>query len=67
MTLGSLYSETQGYVPTLLESLHGILLWNLFAFGWSLVSVYVWRLLGELLSVNILWNQEFFDALKFWN
>ena len=33
--------------------------------GWSLVSVYLWRLLGELLSINVPWNQEFCDVLKF--
>ena len=40
VTLGSLYVEAQGYVPLLLENLHGIsLLWNLLALGWCLVSV----------------------------
>ena len=33
--------------------------------GWSLVSVYIWRLLDELLSINVPWNQEFSDVLKF--
>jgi len=42
-----------------------VLLWNLLALGWSLVSVYVWRLLDELLSITIPWNQEFSDVLKF--
>ena len=28
------------------------------ALGWSLVSVSVWRLLDELLSVNVPWDQE---------
>ena len=34
VTLGSLYVDVQGYVPALLENLHGIL-----ALGWWLVSV----------------------------
>ena len=45
VTLGSMYIEAQGYVPVLLENLHGIFLWNLLALGWCLVSVYVWRCL----------------------
>ena len=44
-----------------------VLLWNLLALGWSLVSVYVWRLSDELLSINVPWNQEFSDVLKFWS
>ena len=37
-----------GCVPVLL-----VLHWNLLALGWSLVSVSVWRLLGELLFINV--------------
>ena len=33
VTLGSLYIETQGYVPVLLENLHGVLLWSLLVLG----------------------------------
>ena len=40
VTLGSLYIEAQGCVPVLLENLHVfVLLWNLLALGWCLVSV----------------------------
>ena len=35
--------------------------------GWSLVSVYLWRLLGELLSINVPWSQEFSVVLNFWS
>ena len=35
--------------------------------GWSLVSVYLCRLLGELLSINISWNHKFSDVLRFWS
>ena len=34
--------------------------------GWSLVSMWVWRLLGELWSINVPWNQQFSDVIKFW-
>jgi len=37
--------------------------WNFLVLGWSFVSV--WGLLGELLSTNIPWSQEFSDVLKF--
>ena len=39
VTLGSLYIEAQGYVPVLLENLCGVLLWNLLALEWYLISV----------------------------
>ena len=45
VTLGSLYIEAQGYVPALLENLHGMscsgvcLALGLLALGWCLVSV----------------------------
>ena len=35
-----------------------ILHWNLLSLGWSLVSVYVWILLGGLLSINVPWSQK---------
>ena len=39
VTLGSLYIAAQGYVPVLLgEFVWYILLWNLLALGWYLVS-----------------------------
>ena len=39
VTLGSLYITAQGYIPAFLENLCDVLLWNLLAHGWSLVSV----------------------------
>ena len=42
-----------------------VLHWNLLALGWSLVSVYVWMLLDELLSINVtpgvLWYSQILD------
>ena len=35
------------------------------ALGWCLVSVYVWRLLDELLSINVSWSEEFSGVLRF--
>ena len=29
--------------------------------------MWVWRLLDELLSINVLWNEEFSGVLKFWD
>ena len=42
-----------------------VLLWNLLALGWCLVSVYVWRLLDDLLLTNVLCSQEFSGVLRF--
>ena len=42
-----------------------VLLWNLLALGWCLVSVKVWRLLDYLLSINVPWSQEFSGILRF--
>ena len=66
MTLGSLYIEAQACVPVWLEDLHGMscsgTCWLL---DGSYVSVSVWRLLNELLSINVSWNQEFSGVLRF--
>ena len=43
-----------------------IFLWKLLALGWCLVSVEVWRLFDELLSINVPWSQEFSGVLRFW-
>ena len=62
----SLYIEAQGYVPVLLENLHGIL---------ALQLVGPWVVLGfsegmdpfdELLSINVPWSQEFSGVLRIW-
>ena len=64
MTLGSLYIEAQGYVPMLLENLHGMS---------CLELVGPWVVLGfsagmeafdELLSINVPWSQEFSGVLR---
>ena len=59
MTLGSLYLETQGYVPLLLENLLGMscpgTCWPLCG-AWFRVGM---EAFDELLSINIPWSQEF--------
>ena len=35
-----------------------VLYWILLALGWSLVSVQVWRLLGDLSSINVPWVRD---------
>ena len=60
-----MYIEAQGYVPVLLENLHGL----------GLEFVDLWMGLGfsvgmeafdELLSINVPWSQEFSGVLKIW-
>ena len=66
MTLSSLYIEAQGYVPVLLENLHGM---------FALELVGPWVVLGfsvgmeafdELLSINVHWSQELSGVLRIW-
>ena len=64
VTLGSLYIEAQGCVPVLLENLPGMsctgtccpLCWFQCRYGG----------IGELLSINVPWIQEFSDVLRIW-
>ena len=67
MTLGSLYVDTQGYVPVLLENLHGMscsgTYW-LLGDGWF--QCRYWRLLDDLLLINVPCSQEFSGVLRFW-
>ena len=65
MTLGSLYIEAQGYVPALLENLSGM---SCSGTCWLLGGAWfqVWRLLDELLSINVPWSQESSGVLRFW-
>ena len=42
-----------------------VLLCNLLALGWWLVSVYEWRLLDGLLLLNVPCSQEFSGVLRF--
>ena len=68
IALGNMSLSVQGCVPVLLEDYCEVsctAAWWLL--GWSLVSVYVWRLFGGLLSINVSWGQEFYDGPKFWS
>ena len=66
MTLGSLYIETQGYVPVFLENLHGMscseTCWPLGVLGFSVGT----EAFEELLSINVPWIQEFSGVLRIW-
>ena len=66
MTLGSLYIEAQGYVPVLLENLHGMSFPGtccpLVVLGFSVGM----EAFDELLSVNVPWSQEFSGVLRIW-
>ena len=66
MTLGSLYIEAQGYVPALLENLHGVscsgTCWPLGGAGFSVGM----EVFDELLSINVSWIQEFSGILRIW-
>ena len=65
VTLGSLYIEVQGYVPVLLENLHGMSCsgtsWPLGG-AWFLCSM---EAFDELLFINVPWSQVFFDVSGF--
>ena len=66
MTLGSLHIEAQGYVPVLLENLHGMSCsgpcWPWVVLGFSVGM----EVFGELLSINVPWIQEFSGVLRIW-
>ena len=66
MTLGSLYIEAQGYVPVLLENLHGMSFsgtcWPLGGAGFSVGM----EAFDELLLINLPWSQEFSGVLRIW-
>ena len=65
MTLGSLYTEVQGYVPVLLENLHGMSALELFV-SWVLLSFSVgMEILDDLLLISVPWSQEFSGVLRF--
>ena len=66
MTLGSLYIEAQGYVPVLLENLHGM---SFSGTSWPLVVVCFSagvEAFDELLLINVHWIQEFSGLLRIW-
>ena len=64
--MGSLYIEAQGCVPVLVENLCGMscsgTCWPLVVLGFSVGK----EAFGELLSINVPWNQEFSDVLRIW-
>ena len=64
--LGSLYIETEGYVPVLLENLRGMSFsgtcWPLGGAGFSVGM----EAFDELLLINLPWSQEFSGVLRIW-
>ena len=66
VTLGSVYIEAQGYVPVLLENLHGMscsgTCWPL-GCAWFSVGV---EAIDELLLINFPWSHEFSGVLRIW-
>ena len=64
--MSCLYIEAQGCVPELLENLCGMscsgTCWPLVMLGFSVGM----EAFDELLSINVLWSQEFSDVLRLW-
>ena len=66
MTLGSLYIEAQGYLPVLLENLHGMSCSELVG-PWVVLGFSVGKkAFDELLSINVPWSQKFSGVLRIW-
>ena len=65
MTFGHLYFCAQGYVPTWMISI--VCLALELVGSWVELGFSVWKLLDDLLSITLPWNQEFSDVLKFWS
>ena len=66
MTLVSLCIEAQGYVPVLLENLHGMSCSEIFG-PWVVLGFSVgMEAFDELLSINGPWSQEFSGVLMIW-
>ena len=66
MNLGNLYIEAQGYVPVLLENLHGMFALELVG-PWVVLGFSVgMEASGELLLINVPWSQEFSGVLRIW-
>ena len=65
--MGSLYIEAQGYVPVLLENLHGMSFsgtvgpWVVLGFSVGMESF------DELLLINVPWSQEFSGVVMIWS
>ena len=61
-----MYIEAQGCVPVLLENLHGI---SCSGTCWPLGGAWFqcrYGGIGELLSINVPWSQEFSGVLRIW-
>jgi len=66
VTLGSLYIESQGYVPVLLENLRDMSCLELFG-PWVVLGFSVgMKEFDELLLINVPWSQEFSGVLRIW-
>ena len=63
MTLGTLYIEAQGYVPVLLENLHGM---SCFGTCWPLGGAWFQCRFDELLLINVPWSQDFPGVVRIW-
>ena len=66
VTLGSRYIDAQGYVPVLMENLHGMSCsgtwWPWVVLGFSVGM----EVFDELLLINVPWSQEFSVVLRIW-
>ena len=66
MTLGSPYTDAQGYVPVFLENLRVCLALELVG-PWVVLGFSVgMETFDELLSINVPWIQEFSGVLRIW-
>ena len=66
MTLSSLYIKAQGYVPVLMENLHGMSCLKLVG-RWVVLSFSVAiEAFDDLLSINVPWSQEYSGVLRIW-
>ena len=64
VTLGSLYTEAQSYVPVLLENLCSM---SCSGTCWPLDGAWFQcRYVDELISINVPWSQEFSGILRIW-
>ena len=67
VTLGSLYVDTQVYVPALLKNLHGMSCSGAY---WLLGGGWFWCRYGGFWMVSLFLNvpgsQEFYGFLRFW-
>ena len=66
MTLGSLYIETQGYDPVLLEILCGMPCSGIVGPLVVLEFNVGMEAFDEFLSINVPWSQEFSDVFWIW-